>query len=64
MGTADTFDFRPIGRFQTLRDRSGLSPGDRARFWIPEKLAYKGQRGMPEGMLVFDIELIKSVEPQ
>lgn len=41
-----------------------LSPGDRARFWIPEKLAYKGQRGMPEGMLVFDIELIKSEEPQ
>lgn len=41
-----------------------LSPGDRARFWIPEKLAYKGQRGMPEGMLVFDIELIKAAEPK
>jgi peptidylprolyl isomerase len=41
-----------------------LAPGDRARFWIPEKLAYKGQRGMPEGMLVFDIELIKAVEPK
>jgi peptidylprolyl isomerase len=41
-----------------------LSPGDRARFWIPEKLAYKGQRGMPEGMLVFDIELISSVDPK
>lgn len=41
-----------------------LSPGDRARFWIPEKLAYKGQRGMPEGMLVFDIELISAVEPK
>lgn len=36
-----------------------LSPGDKARFWIPEKLAYKGQRGMPAGMLVFDVELIR-----
>jgi len=36
-----------------------LSPGDKARFWIPERLAYKGQRGMPPGMLVFDVELIR-----
>ena len=39
-----------------------LSPGDKARFWIPENLAYKGQEGMPAGMLVFDIELIKASE--
>lgn len=32
--------------------------GEKRRFWIPEKLAYKGQRGKPKGMLVFDIELI------
>jgi len=32
--------------------------GERARFWIPEALAYKGQRD-PRGMLVFDVELIK-----
>jgi FKBP-type peptidyl-prolyl cis-trans isomerase len=32
--------------------------GETARFWIPEKLAYKGQKP-PFGMLVFDIELIK-----
>ena len=32
--------------------------GDKARFWIPESLAYRGQRA-PFGMLVFDIELIK-----
>ncbi len=32
--------------------------GEKARFWIPEKLAYKGERS-PYGMLVFDIELIK-----
>ena len=32
--------------------------GEKARFWIPEKLAYKGERA-PYGMLVFDIELVK-----
>jgi peptidylprolyl isomerase len=31
--------------------------GEKRRFWIPEKLAYKGQPGMPAGMLVFDVEL-------
>ena len=32
--------------------------GEKTRFWIPEKLAYKGERS-PYGMLVFDVELIK-----
>ena len=32
--------------------------GEKARLWIPEKLAYKGQ-GPVNGMLVFDVELIK-----
>ena len=32
--------------------------GEKTRFWIPESLAYKGQRP-PLGMLVFDVELIK-----
>jgi peptidylprolyl isomerase len=32
--------------------------GEKARFWIPEALAYKGQSA-PYGMLVFDVELIK-----
>ena len=31
--------------------------GETRRFWIPEALAYKGQRD-PKGMLVFDVELI------
>jgi len=31
--------------------------GEKTRFWIPEKLAYKGMRD-PKGMLVFDIELL------
>jgi len=33
--------------------------GEKARFWIPESLAYKGQSA-PYGMLVFDIELLKA----
>ncbi len=33
--------------------------GETRRFWIPEKLAYRGQKGMPAGMLVFDVELLK-----
>jgi peptidylprolyl isomerase len=32
--------------------------GEKARFWIPESLAYKGQ-GPVFGDLVFDIELVK-----
>lgn len=33
--------------------------GEKTRFWIPEALAYKGRPGAPQGMLVFDVELIK-----
>ncbi len=32
--------------------------GEKARFWIPEKLAYQGTKP-PYGMLVFDVELIR-----
>ncbi len=32
--------------------------GQKMRFWIPENLAYMGQKP-PYGMLVFDVELIK-----
>lgn len=33
--------------------------GEKRRFWIPEELAYGGQTGRPQGMLVFDIELLE-----
>lgn len=33
--------------------------GEKRRFWIPAKLAYEGQPDKPQGMLVFDIELIR-----
>ena len=32
--------------------------GEKARFWIPQELAYDGLDGPPAGMLVFDVELI------
>ena len=32
--------------------------GEKARFWIPKKLAYNDKPGAPAGMLVFDIELL------
>jgi peptidylprolyl isomerase len=32
--------------------------GEKRRLWIPEELAYKGAPGAPQGMLVFDVELI------
>ena len=37
--------------------------GEKRRFWIPEELAYKGRAGRPQGMLVFDVELLSIVRP-
>jgi len=36
-----------------------MREGGKARFWIPENLAYAGKPNRPQGMLVFDIELLK-----
>lgn len=33
--------------------------GEKRRFWIPGNLAYEGALGRPQGMLVFDIELLE-----
>jgi peptidylprolyl isomerase len=35
--------------------------GEKRRFWIPAKLAYEGVPSRPQGMLVFDVELLKIV---
>jgi len=35
-----------------------MSVGEKTRFWIPEEMAYKGRKGAPAGMLVFDVELV------
>lgn len=36
-----------------------MSVGEKTLFWIPEELAYKGKPGRPQGMLVFEVELLK-----
>ncbi|MET0592534.1 MAG: FKBP-type peptidyl-prolyl cis-trans isomerase [Polyangiaceae bacterium] len=41
-----------------------MTAGEKARLWIPAKLAYgdtPAQPGMPSGMLVFDVELLEIV---
>lgn len=35
--------------------------GEERRFWIPAELAYAGQPNRPQGMLVFDVELLQIV---
>ncbi|MCX4239578.1 FKBP-type peptidyl-prolyl cis-trans isomerase [Paraliomyxa miuraensis] len=36
--------------------------GEKTRFWIPEELAYGHEKGRPQGMLIFDIELLRIEE--
>lgn len=40
-----------------------MHKGEKVRFWIPEELAYKGKPGRPQGMLVFDVELLSWTDP-
>jgi peptidylprolyl isomerase len=35
-----------------------MTEGEKTRFWIPSRLAYGNDRTKPQGMLVFDIELV------
>lgn len=39
-----------------------MGVGDKARFWIPEQLAYAGKEGAPRGLLVYEVELL-SIKP-
>jgi FKBP-type peptidyl-prolyl cis-trans isomerase len=39
-----------------------MATGQKNRFWIPEELAYKGKAGAPQGMLVFDVELLEVIK--
>jgi peptidylprolyl isomerase len=41
-----------------------MKPGEKRRLWIPEMLAYKGRPGSPQGMLVFDVELLEVIPGQ
>ena len=36
-----------------------MVPGEKRRFWIPASLAYEGVPDKPQGLLVFEIELIR-----
>jgi peptidylprolyl isomerase len=40
-----------------------MTVGEKTRMWIPEELAYKGKPGRPQGMLVFEVELLE-IDPQ
>jgi peptidylprolyl isomerase len=40
-----------------------MKEGEKRRFWIPVELAYNNAPGSPQGMLVFDIELLDILEP-
>jgi FKBP-type peptidyl-prolyl cis-trans isomerase len=40
-----------------------MSVGEKRIFWIPEELAYKGKPGAPQGMLIFEVELLGIVSP-
>jgi FKBP-type peptidyl-prolyl cis-trans isomerase len=39
-----------------------MTEGESRRFWIPKKLAYRGAPDKPEGMLVFEVELLEVVK--
>jgi FKBP-type peptidyl-prolyl cis-trans isomerase len=40
-----------------------MNVGDTWRVWIPEELAYKGAPNRPQGMLVFDVQLLEAQPP-
>ncbi|HUF78725.1 MAG TPA: FKBP-type peptidyl-prolyl cis-trans isomerase [Thermoanaerobaculia bacterium] len=37
---------------------AGMVPGETRRLWIPDRLAYAGEAGKPQGPLTFDVELL------
>lgn len=42
---------------------SDMVPGEERRLWVPDRLAYDGQSGKPEGPLTFDLKLV-SINPE
>ena len=51
---------RPVGVGAIQAD---LVAGEKRRLWVPAELAYAGKPGRPQGMLVFDVELLKILTP-
>jgi len=39
-----------------------LNVGEKARFWIPEDIAFKGRPRAPKGLLVYDLEIVSIEE--
>jgi FKBP-type peptidyl-prolyl cis-trans isomerase len=58
-GTFTLDDRMPIGWNEALKL---MVVGEKRRIWIPEDLAYGGREGRPEGMLVFEVELLDIME--
>lgn len=60
-GTPSTFNLGQVipGWTEGLQR---MAEGESRRFWIPKNLAYRGAPGKPEGMLVFDVELVEIVK--
>lgn len=56
-GSPTTFKLNQVIRGWTEGVRL-MVEGEKRRFWIPAKMAYKGVPDRPQGTLVFDIELI------
>lgn len=50
----------PINRFIPgwIEGLQLMVKGEKRKLWIPAKLAYEGMAGRPQGMLVFEIELL------
>jgi peptidylprolyl isomerase len=49
-----------VGTIQGWQDTLPLmSVGEKVRMWVPDELAYKGTIGKPQGMLVYDVELVE-----
>ena len=64
--TFDTTEGRAATTFKVTQVIPGwtegmqlMHQGEKMRFWIPEELAYKGRKGRPQGMLVFDVKLVE-----
>ena len=61
--SAEVAKFRLNGVIKGWTDgMQTMVEGEKTRFWIPEELAYKDQPGRPQGMLVFDVELVEIVK--
>ncbi len=66
--TFDTTDGRSASTFKVGQVIPGwtegmqlMHEGEKVRFWIPEEQAYKGRKGRPAGMLVFDVKLLEII---